>query len=551
MGEVWLAHDARIDRDIAIKLMRGGAGSDDAVARFLREARVQGRLEHPSVVPVHDLGTDVEAPYFAMKRLTGTTLADVLRANDQVTWPRRTLLARFVDVCLAVEFAHQRGVVHRDLKPANIMLGDFGEAYVLDWGLARMSGDAAEPVLRESDRRSDSGAGHTEAGAMLGTPGYMSPEQMRGDAIVQRTDIYALGCILFEILTGAPAISHHNALELTLTSAHHRPSERTSDVPPELDEACVTATAADLAIRLASARALGDAVQRFLDGDRDLERRRTLAVSHVERAKRAFERGDEAGRAEAMREAGSAIALDPESRDAQALLARLLLDPPKKMPAEAARKIDDERQSAARTVLRGSAFAYMGFLLPIPIIYLLGVSTIWPLLVVGGELLGLIAFCLVGAHRNWPVKRLVAWTMIAMHCVMLASLAILIGPLLIVPTLLFGSSTIMVTIQTVRMPATILSLHLAAVVIPLGLEWAGIVPASYSLGSGALVLRPWSVHMGSTTLMFMLLATIVLQLVANLYVLDAQRRLQDRAQEQLHVQAWQLAQLVPSSGSPR
>jgi hypothetical protein len=252
-----------------------------------------------------------------------------------------------------------------------------------------------------------------------------------------------------------------------------------------------------------------------------------------------------------MREAGSAIALDPESRDAQALLARLLLDPPKKMPAEAARKIDDERQSAARTVLRGAAFAYMGFLLPIPIIYLLGVSTIWPLLVVGGELLGLIAFCLVGAHRNWPVKRLVAWTMIAMHCVMLASLAILIGPLLIVPTLLFGSSTIMVTIQTVRMPATILSLHLAAVVIPLGLEWAGIVPASYSLGSGALVLRPWSVHMGSTTLMFMLLATIVLQLVANLYVLDAQRRLQDRAQEQLHVQAWQLAQLVPSSGSPR
>jgi serine/threonine-protein kinase len=551
MGEVWLAHDARIDRDIAIKLMRGGAGSDDAVARFLREARVQGRLEHPSVVPVHDLGTDVEAPYFAMKRLTGTTLADVLRATDQLTWPRRTLLARFVDVCLAVEFAHQRGVVHRDLKPANIMLGDFGEAYVLDWGLARMSGDAAEPVLRESDRRSDSGAGHTEAGAMLGTPGYMSPEQMRGDAIDQRTDIYALGCILFEILTGAPAISHHNALELTLTSAHHRPSERTSDVPPELDEACVTATAADLAIRLASARALGDAVQRFLDGDRDLERRRTLAVSHVERAKRAFERGDEAGRAEAMREAGSAIALDPESRDAQALLARLLLDPPKKMPAEAARKIDDERQSAARTVLRGAAFAYMGFLLPIPIIYLLGVSTIWPLLVVGGELLGLIAFCLVGAHRNWPVKRLVAWTMIAMHCVMLASLAILIGPLLIVPTLLFGSSTIMVTIQTVRMPATILSLHLAAVVIPLGLEWAGIVPASYSLGSGALVLRPWSVHMGSTTLMFMLLATIVLQLVANLYVLDAQRRLQDRAQEQLHVQAWQLAQLVPSSGSPR
>jgi serine/threonine-protein kinase len=551
MGEVWLAHDPRIDRDIAIKLMRGGAGSDDAVARFLREARVQGRLEHPSVVPVHDLGTDTEAPFFAMKRLTGTTLADVLRANDQTTWPRRTLLARFVDVCLAVEFAHQRGVVHRDLKPANIMLGDFGEAYVLDWGLARMTGDAAEPVLRESDRRGDSGAGHTEVGAMLGTPGYMSPEQMRGDTVDHRTDIYALGCILYEILTGAPAIAYDKAFEQTLAAASHRPSRRAADVPPELDEVCVAATAADLATRQSSARSLGDAVQRFLDGDRDLERRRTLAIAHALQAKRAFERGDEAGRAEAMREAGSAIALDAESRDAQALLARLLLDPPTQMPADAARKIEDERHSAARTVMRGAAFAYLGFLIPIPIIYMLGVSAMWPLLVVGAEIVGLVAFCLIAVQRNWRLNRAVAWTMVILHCTMLASLAVLIGPLLIVPTLLFGSSTIMVTIQTVRMPATILILHLAAVVVPLGLEWAGILPHSYSLSGGALVLRPWSIDMGPTTLMFMLLATIVLQLVANLYVLDAQRRLQDRAQEQLHVQAWQLAQLVPSSGSPR
>ena len=118
MGEVWLAHDVRIDRDIAIKLMRG-AGDPDAIARFLREARVQGRLEHPSVVPVHDLGGGDAAPYFAMKRLAGTTLADVVagpkRSGDgsagpagiDPQWTRRTLLARFVDVCLAVEFAHQ------------------------------------------------------------------------------------------------------------------------------------------------------------------------------------------------------------------------------------------------------------------------------------------------------------------------------------------------------------------------------------------------------------------------------------------------------------
>jgi serine/threonine-protein kinase len=551
MGEVWLAHDDRIDRDIAIKLMRGGANSEDAVARFLREARVQGRLEHPSVVPVHDLGTDTDAPFFAMKRLTGTTLADVLAAADHGKWPRRTLLARFVDVCLAVEFAHQRGVVHRDLKPANIMLGDFGEAYVLDWGLARMTGDAVEPVMRESDRNSDSGAGHTEAGAMLGTPGYMSPEQMRGEAVDHRTDIYALGCILYEILTGAPAIARGNAFEQTLAAVEHRPSRRAADAPPELDEACARATSSDLAARLSSARALGDAVQSFLDGDRDLERRRTLAVAHVDHAKLAFERGDEAGRAEAMREAGSAIALDPESRDAQALLARLLLDPPKTMPAEAARKVEEERQSAAHTVLRGSILGYTAFLLPLPIIFMLGVSTMWPMFVVGAEIIGLIGFCLLVTRRNWPINRVVAWAIAGMHCTLLASISILIGPLFLVPTLLFGSSTIMVTIQTVRMPGTILVMHLAAVLLPLGLEWAGILPDSYALTGGALVLRPWSVEMGPTTMFFMILASIVVQLITNLYVLDAQRRLQDRAQEQLHVQAWQLAQLVPSSGSPR
>src|SRR5262245_27499523 len=152
MGEVWLAHDLRIDRDIAVKLMPGDATNNpDAVSRFLREARVQGRLEHPAVVPVHALGGADTAPFFASKRLIGTTLADVINQPDHDKWPRRTLLARFIDVCLAVEFAHQRGVIHRDLKPANIMLGDFGETYVLDWGLARIGDTVDSGVIRASD----------------------------------------------------------------------------------------------------------------------------------------------------------------------------------------------------------------------------------------------------------------------------------------------------------------------------------------------------------------------------------------------------------------
>src|SRR5688572_26573565 len=328
MGEVWLAHDVRIDREIAIKLMRGSTEDADMVARFLREARVQGRLEHPSVVPVHDLG-DEKTPYFAMKRLTGTTLADVIVARDLVKWPRRTLLARFIDICLAIEFAHKRGVIHRDLKPANIMLGDYGETYVLDWGLARIVDESDSGVIRNSDLRGDSDVGQTEVGAMLGTPGYMAPEQMRGEAIDQRADVYALGCLLFEILAGEPAMPRDRTLELTLTAVCHHPLERSIDVPPELDDVCACATQGDVTKRTASAREVADAVQRFLDGDRDLERRRQLAAEHAERAQQWLAKEDNHARGEAMREAGSAIALDASNVEAKQILARLLLDPPR------------------------------------------------------------------------------------------------------------------------------------------------------------------------------------------------------------------------------
>ena len=142
MGEVVAARDEQIGRDVAIKRMRAEAPSDRQVARFLREARVQGQLEHPAIAPVHELGRDVDGrPYFAMKKLAGVTLADVLDNADE-RFPRQRLLRAFADVCLAVEFAHTRGVVHRDLKPDNIMLGDFGEVYVLDWGVAKLLGDA-------------------------------------------------------------------------------------------------------------------------------------------------------------------------------------------------------------------------------------------------------------------------------------------------------------------------------------------------------------------------------------------------------------------------
>src|SRR5262249_22754387 len=159
--------------------------------------------------------------------------------------------------------------------------------------------------------------GETQAGTMLGTPGYMAPEQMRGEAIDQRVDVYSLGCILFEILAGKPAIPRERTFELTLSVPCHRPLDHAPDVPPELDELCARATQQEPASRIGSARELADGIQRFLDGDRDLERRRELAAAHVQRAQELIAETSISARSEAMREAGSAIALDPGNRDAQ------------------------------------------------------------------------------------------------------------------------------------------------------------------------------------------------------------------------------------------
>src|SRR5262245_16379008 len=159
MGEVVEAYDEQIGRDVAIKRMRAASPSDAAIKRFLREAKIQGQLEHPSIVPVHELGRDVDGrPYFAMKRLQGTTLAKILAGAAP---PRRRVLRASADVGPAMERATQRGVIHRDLKPENVMLGDFGETYVLDWGVATPIGDD------ELDTR--------VPGTPVGTRGYMSP----------------------------------------------------------------------------------------------------------------------------------------------------------------------------------------------------------------------------------------------------------------------------------------------------------------------------------------------------------------------------------------
>jgi tetratricopeptide (TPR) repeat protein len=284
LGEVHVAEDAELHREVALKRIQAGRRDDpDSRRRFLREAEITGRLEHPGIVPVYSLGQDGEGqPCYAMRFIDGQTLQEAIRRFHEADrlgrdpgerrLALRHLLSCFVTVCNTVAYAHGRGILHRDLKPANVMLGQYGETLVVDWGLARSfrRGEAvpengAAPLTPSAATHGES----TRLGEVVGTPAYMSPEQAAGrlDELGPASDVYSLGATLYTLLTGRVPFAERD-LEALLQAVQRgelaAPRRIKAGVPAALDAVCRKAMALRPADRYASALELAGEVEHFL-----------------------------------------------------------------------------------------------------------------------------------------------------------------------------------------------------------------------------------------------------------------------------------------------
>jgi serine/threonine protein kinase len=542
MGEVVSAHDRRIGRDVAIKRMRATAPTVAQTNRFLREARVQARLDHPAIVPVHELGIDAAGrPFFTMKRLAGVTLAQ--RISD--AWSVQRLLRAFADVCLAIEFAHTRGIIHRDLKPANIMLGDYGEVYVLDWGIARVLAEPdapAEPI--DMAAAIDTLETATKTGEMLGTPGYMAPEQIRGQPAMPKTDVYALGAIMFEILTGEPLHPHGiQGLANTLATPQEMPSKRAAGatIAPELDLVCFAALAESPDER-PTARELGDRVQRYLDGDRDIERRRALASGELAVARIAFESEDPEQRAAAIHSAGRALALDPSSTEAAALVTRLMVEPPRNIPHALAEGLVVGDRSDGMQRARLSIGALMSLAVVLIVLPWMEVRSWLTLAVTIGTMVGATAWIYLASRRGavGPLRVLVV------TFVLTVAFTRVVGSFMLTPVLTAGCLFSMTANPWVRDRRYVVYLWLAlSFAVPIVLEALGVFARTTDLaGGGMATVSPIFRGQGLADAIGLIVANFLLLATMAGFAIATNRQIAV-ARRELRTQAWTLHQLLP------
>jgi serine/threonine protein kinase/formylglycine-generating enzyme required for sulfatase activity len=297
LGEVYVAIDSELKREVALKQIQDDY-ADDARSRqrFLLEAEITGRLEHPGIVPIYGLGFHEHGrPYYAMRLIRGESLKHAIAAFHGAKWDAgqagahslelRKLLARFLAVCDAVAYAHGRGVLHRDIKPSNVMLGPYGETLVVDWGLAKAVGQvdpAGLPQEPPLDPESASEILPTQAGSRLGTPGYMAPEQFAGklDQVGPRSDVYSLGATLYTILTGQPPYTGRSLADVlpAMEKGQFTPPRKIKSwIDEALEAVCLKAMAFEAEKRYAGARELADDIQRWLADEPVLAWREPLA----------------------------------------------------------------------------------------------------------------------------------------------------------------------------------------------------------------------------------------------------------------------------------
>jgi WD40 repeat protein len=269
IGRIVQARDRRLDRPVAIKelITQGG----DLEARFVTEAFITARLQHPSIVPIYDAGRwTTGEPFYAMKLVSGRSLADVI-AEKKTLQERLALLPHVLAVAEAIAYAHTERIIHRDLKPANVLVGEFGETVVVDWGLAKdlSQTQKSEPELGGVPSKVSTDSTSTQRGVVMGTPAYMPPEQATGEHVDERADVYALGAILYHLLAGQKPYGQGTATEVLSRVVQGPPvalGEIQKGIPADLLAIVAKAMARSPSERYASARELAEDVRRFETG---------------------------------------------------------------------------------------------------------------------------------------------------------------------------------------------------------------------------------------------------------------------------------------------
>lgn len=558
MGEVRLLLDHTIGREIALKVMRGERSGDPSRAiRFIREARVQGQLEHPSVVPVYELAKDHEGNlYFTMKRIRGSALNDILKGRVSPKPSQRRLLEALHRVAQTLAFAHNRGVVHRDLKPANIMLGDFGEVYVLDWGLAKiLHGDEAELSEQPSESAeelgtqpiSDSGTDfQTIAGDVLGTPGYMAPEQLRGSAALDgRADVYSLGTVLYEILVGQRLHQGDSIAAIAFSTMSKELAQgELPQAAPELAELCVRALSLQAEDRI-DASTFAESLRSYLDGDRDLALRAKASAQHVTAAKTALEAPgtEEAQRRNAMKEVNAALAMDPDNEEARHLFYTLLTKPPEEVPAEVKEELRVARLKAKRVGLRAAALVYLSFTAMVPIVLYLGVKNWWAFAAEGiaiATCFGLTVFHLRDTEPHIPLDHLVAATLTV------AVSMVLLGPFMLVPSLALANTTsYAIATYDRRTRHAVVAGGCVALILPVIVHYAGWVPSTFAVIDGEIIVRSLMFELTPTGALVFLSVVHVPTIIGAGWYIGKMKAAHAELEEASRVMAWQLAQMAP------